>query len=786
MPSSIKLLIASIAFLISCPIAFPVTANAAIPEEIKFFFVSSTDGDDAYDGLASQWDGVHGPIRTLGRISTLAFHPYGGNVIQLKRGDTWEGQQIAINWQDQQEGMLNKLTTYNWSHPDRPKIIRNCISQDVCADTEVAISFTNPSNWSVSGIEFRNVYRGISVEFSVGGNREFSVSDCKFVNNDSRLDEPTPGIWPTPTATGINVIGLDNVCAPGDGPCHDRHLLDGFTVERCTFERMGQAIGLNTYGGTHNDLSNQYRVADVNIIDCVMQDGKFIQLAITGADGGLIVNTKIFNNGAYTTAGPAGAVIYWSNNFLIQDSEIACNRRAGSPIDGDGLEIQQFHNSIFRRVLFHHNDEPAIVVNSWSSNLRFENCVFAADDMDDNTPQELDEFGEIRLHQDMSAVFDGCRFLPAVRKVADYPLATVPLKDIPIVNGDQGKWWPANITMMNSTTRDVSEEVLGANLAEQASSSSQNASTRTWQHDFANPINANTVVLGQSPNANVRRFVIQYRDSATGIWRDAYSYNGVAIGTAAGYAAAYNTYAAFPAKVTTGIRIQVLDADAPIGLSTFGVHFATPLHTEDFRSCLLNTDWTWVRKNAAHYTLYDRVGFLRIATAGQELWGGGGNTENILLRSQPSVDWDARVRLYFEPGSNYQQAGLILYKDDDNYVKVVYGHDSNYPNGTAVEFTSEIGPVPTINQEKTGANSSYIYLRLVKSRSTYTGYWSLDGITWSQTGQFSDNDTDPSLSSARIGLLAQGTAGGYADFDWFDVTATPRLEILPPPPLSLD
>jgi len=83
--------------------------------------------------------------------------------------------------------------------------------------------------------------------------------------------------------------------------------------------------------------------------------------------------------------------------------------------------------------------------------------------------------------------------------------------------------------------------------------------------------------------------------------------------------------------------------------------------------------------------------------------------------------------------------------------------------GTAVEFTNESGGSPW-QLQKVGVNTPAIFLRLVKSGSTYLGYYSLDNASWAYVGQFPSGPNSP-----RIGLIAQGVTGAYPDFDWFDL-----------------
>lgn len=189
----------------------------------------------------------------------------------------------------------------------------------------------------------------------------------------------------------------------------------------------------------------------------------------------------------------------------------------------------------------------------------------------------------------------------------------------------------------------------------------------------------------------------------------------------------------------------------------------TPGHTDEFGSGTLDTAWSWIREDSANWSLTARSGYLRINTQGQDLWGSGGNTENILLRNPVTGDWTISTRLEFNPASNYQQAGLIVYQNDDNYLKCVYGYDSAVSGGKILEYCKEISATPTNGKVAITANP--VYLKITKSGTTYTLSYSTDNNNWNQAQQY----TSVSFSSLKVGLIAQGAAGVSADFDWFDL-----------------
>jgi regulation of enolase protein 1 (concanavalin A-like superfamily) len=183
-------------------------------------------------------------------------------------------------------------------------------------------------------------------------------------------------------------------------------------------------------------------------------------------------------------------------------------------------------------------------------------------------------------------------------------------------------------------------------------------------------------------------------------------------------------------------------------------------HTDDFTDSQPDPAWTPVREDDANWSLTDSTGTMRLATTGTELWQGINTLKNVWLRNAQGSDWTISTKLTFNPTTDYQQAGLIAYQDDDDYVRVMSRLN---PGGShQVDTEKEASQVGTFTLVANSLNP--IYLRLVKSGTTYTSYYSSDGVTWTLATQY----TGVSLTNPKVGLIAAGPSGVNADFDWFD------------------
>jgi len=111
------------------------------------------------------------------------------------------------------------------------------------------------------------------------------------------------------------------------------------------------------------------------------------------------------------------------------------------------------------------------------------------------------------------------------------------------------------------------------------------------------------------------------------------------------------------------------------------------------------------------------------------------------------------------------QAGIVVMRDDDNYVKLV---EMAREGLRQVEFAKELAPseqyFPRYGNTLAGTPGRTTWLRLDVHRGQglerYTAYSSQDGRTWVGGGTW----THTLGPRARLGLVAMGGAGRSATF----------------------
>ncbi|MEP6853411.1 MAG: family 43 glycosylhydrolase [bacterium] len=195
--------------------------------------------------------------------------------------------------------------------------------------------------------------------------------------------------------------------------------------------------------------------------------------------------------------------------------------------------------------------------------------------------------------------------------------------------------------------------------------------------------------------------------------------------------------------------------------------------SDEFNSQRLHPRWSWVRPPATtEYGLGD--GTFRFDTQAADLYQDSNNA-SVLTENAPAGDYmvETRVKLNLPPEGccfNYVQAGLVVYGDDDNFIKLA--HVSIYET-RQTEFAKEMFPVPTgyprYGNTVVGPPAEWTYLRIAKrtvlGTERYTAYTSQDGMRWVHGGTW----THTLGSTAKIGLISMGGTGFVANFDYVRV-----------------
>jgi arabinan endo-1,5-alpha-L-arabinosidase len=212
---------------------------------------------------------------------------------------------------------------------------------------------------------------------------------------------------------------------------------------------------------------------------------------------------------------------------------------------------------------------------------------------------------------------------------------------------------------------------------------------------------------------------------------------------------------------------------------------------DEFDDGEIGGEWSWVE--TANGTEADDLLTMEVQRADLHT---DSNTASVLVTDAPdgnfAVEIKVRLNVPDDCCFNFSQAGLVLYEDDDSFIKAVEFANWNTRQG---EFAKEVSDAPDgfarYGNMVTGpVGDEWTWFRVVKRDSErgsvegpyggderYTVYTSLDGETWTRGGTWAhDLGDDLQIGLVAMGALPNQDNGGpppelemTADFDYVRV-----------------
>jgi regulation of enolase protein 1 (concanavalin A-like superfamily) len=187
---------------------------------------------------------------------------------------------------------------------------------------------------------------------------------------------------------------------------------------------------------------------------------------------------------------------------------------------------------------------------------------------------------------------------------------------------------------------------------------------------------------------------------------------------------------------------------------------ARGVYDDDFDGPSLDPKWSWYNSPASFDVNATTPGALRmVARRGTNF--GGSSDSGAMVYQNISGGCSITTKISADPATNYEKTGIMMRQNGNNWVGLFYQAQS----GRQVELTTKSGG-SAMDQKLTALTASPIWLRLERDSSSFTSYYSTDGVVWTPhwTGSLVLNDT------LMVGLIiADGNANldFTADFDYF-------------------
>lgn len=185
---------------------------------------------------------------------------------------------------------------------------------------------------------------------------------------------------------------------------------------------------------------------------------------------------------------------------------------------------------------------------------------------------------------------------------------------------------------------------------------------------------------------------------------------------------------------------------------------------DEFNSDTLdNNIWSIFQEKAANWSLIKNSGTMTITTTATDIYQDNNSQENVFLKAiDGDKSFEIVTKLTAPIGKNHEQAGLFVWKDADNLIKLAHVWDG----GKVLETASEIGR----KYSKAGnlvahPGDDTITMKIEKVGNIYTTYY-WNGYNWIQAS----SPVTASLKDIKVGFFANCIVSGNpidAKFEYF-------------------
>jgi regulation of enolase protein 1 (concanavalin A-like superfamily) len=169
-------------------------------------------------------------------------------------------------------------------------------------------------------------------------------------------------------------------------------------------------------------------------------------------------------------------------------------------------------------------------------------------------------------------------------------------------------------------------------------------------------------------------------------------------------------------------------------------------------------NWQWIDPDERNKpTPHDiKTSVLRIQVpTGKDLCGDNRSAPRYVKAIKGDFQIETRVR--FLPKENYQGAGLLIFKDDNNYMRFerAYGGLGGGAEGLRIDVRNGPEFTPLVTPADIQTDAPEVELKIVRSGRTFTAYWREDeNAEWREAGEFESDFPESILA----GVIACNTA----------------------------
>ncbi|MGO4547101.1 family 43 glycosylhydrolase [Paenibacillus sp. 2TAB23] len=187
---------------------------------------------------------------------------------------------------------------------------------------------------------------------------------------------------------------------------------------------------------------------------------------------------------------------------------------------------------------------------------------------------------------------------------------------------------------------------------------------------------------------------------------------------------------------------------------------------DQFDSATLNNAWSVFQELKSNWSLTNNSGFLTIRSTATDIYETNNSLNNIFLRNVPANgDFEMVAKFTAPVTKNHQQAGILVWQDANNFVKLSHVWADGKVLESAYELNAKYAKAGNIVKHPGGETHT---IKIKKVGNVYTTYY-WDGYEWIQAS----SPITAALSNIKVGFFASNIVANDspidAKFDYFAI-----------------
>lgn len=186
-----------------------------------------------------------------------------------------------------------------------------------------------------------------------------------------------------------------------------------------------------------------------------------------------------------------------------------------------------------------------------------------------------------------------------------------------------------------------------------------------------------------------------------------------------------------------------------------GEKVASPLNIR-FGPDGLPGGWRWIDADQNSPSAFETKGgsFKITVPSGKDLFGENRTAPHLVKAVEGDFQLETRVK--FDPKESYQGAGLLVYSNGENYLRVerAFGGTGGGGSGIRLDSRTTAGYEPITTPDQVETDASTVDLKLLRQGKTFTAFWRPDeNAEWKEVGEFVSNFPE----TVSVGIIACNT-----------------------------